>query len=162
LIMVSALHTLDNDLKGKAFSVEMVDVKVQKVSDVSLPSYAHEGDAGLDIYSAEDCVLGIGETRAVKTGIKMAIPHGYVGLVWDRSGLAVRNSLHTLAGVIDSGYRGEISIVMNNLGKADINISKNMRIAQLLIQPVERVKIIESDSLDETKRGHGGFGSTGL
>jgi dUTP pyrophosphatase len=97
----------------------------------------------------------------VPTGVKMALPKGYVGLVWDKSGLAANKSVHTLAGVIDSSYRGEILIVMKNLGKDDFVITKNMKIAQLLIQPVVHANLIEKKALDDTTRGDNGFGSTG-
>ncbi len=136
-------------------------LKIQKIADVPLPKYAHPGDAGMDLYSAEDLVLKPGERKVVKTGICVAIPEGHVGLVWDRSGLAAKNSLHVLAGVIDSGYRGEIGVVLINLSDEKFEITKGMRIAQMLIQPVVSVEIEETKSLDETSRNEGGFGSTG-
>ena len=140
----------------------MVDVTIVKMhSDLTIPSYVHDGDAGLDIRSAVDTVLKPGMTQPIKTGIKMAIPKGYVGLVWDKSGIAV-NSIHTLAGVIDSSYRGEIKIVMKNLGDQDFEIKKNMKIAQVLIQPVVTANIIETSALEDTSRGDSGFGSTGV
>jgi len=105
--------------------------------------------------------ISAGERVIVPTGIQMAIPEGYVGLVWDRSGLAAKHSLHCLAGVIDSGYRGEVGVVMINLGKEDFLVEKNMRIAQILIQPVELPSVVEVEDLDDTTRGDGGFGSTG-
>ena len=92
----------------------------------------------------------------------MAIPVGNVGLIWDRSGLASKNSIHALAGVVDSCYRGEIGIVLINLGKEDFKVEKGMRIAQMLIQPVVNANILEEGELDGTKRGDGGFGSTGV
>ena len=93
----------------------------------------------------------------------MAIPLGYVGLIWDRSGLAAKHSLHTMAGVIDSGYRGEVGVVMINLGKDEFVVEKGMRIAQIIIQPCLNVDVAEVESLDDdTDRGAGGFGSTGV
>ena len=91
----------------------------------------------------------------------MAIPKGYVGLVWDKSGYAAKKSMTTMAGVIDSGYRGEIGVVMKNLGEEEFAISKNMKIAQILIQPITRANLILVDSLEDTVRSEGGFGSTG-
>lgn len=140
----------------------MVEVAIVKMySEMTTPHYAHPGDAGLDLRSSVDTVIRPNETQGVPTGIKMAIPHGYVGLVWDKSGYAAKNSIKTMAGVIDSGYRGEIKIVMKNLGNEDFKITKDMKIAQILFQPVVQANIIEKETLDETARGEGGFGSTG-
>ncbi|TKJ17257.1 deoxyuridine 5'-triphosphate nucleotidohydrolase [Candidatus Woesearchaeota archaeon B3_Woes] len=139
-----------------------MEVKIQKIEDVNLPHYANEHDAGLDIYSAEDLILKKGEKRVVKSGVKMAIPEGFVGLIWDKSGLAAKKGIHVMAGVIDSGYRGEIGVVLKNLGEEDFHVEKNMKIAQMLIQPIITAKIIESDSLEDSERGEGGFGSSGL
>ena len=136
-------------------------VKIQRISDVDMVSYAKEGDAAFDLRSAEEGVIAPGEKKVIKTGLKMAIPQGHVGLVWDRSGLAAKHALHVLAGVIDSGYRGEVGVVLKNLGDAPVEITKNMRIAQMLIQPVVRAHLEEVDQLDETERGDTGFGSSG-
>ncbi len=139
-----------------------MQIKIQKIKDDAIiPKYAHQGDAGFDLYSTEDYFLKQGESVLVSTGICMAIPEGYVGLIWDRSGLAVKNSIHVLAGVVDSGYRGGVCVVLKNLGNEEFKITKNMRIAQMLIQPVISAIIEESDSLDKTGRDKGGFGSTG-
>lgn len=129
--------------------------------EVDAPSYAYEHDAAFDLRSREDTSLAPGEKKIIKTGLRMAIPKGHVGLIWDRSGMAAKYSLHTLAGVIDSGYRGEIGVVMINLSDEEFKIKKNMRIAQLLIQPIVLPKIVEVESLDESERGEGGFGSSG-
>ena len=91
----------------------------------------------------------------------MAIPQGHVGLVWDKSGISLKG-IHRLAGVVDAGYRGEVRVVMVNLGTEPFEIKPGMKIAQMLIQPVEAPTIVESDTLDDTSRGAGGFGSTGL
>jgi dUTP pyrophosphatase len=140
----------------------LIKVKIKKIKDNAIiPKYAHQGDAGVDLYSTEDYLLKPGERVLVSTGISMAIPEGHVGLIWDRSGLAVKHSLHVLAGVVDSGYRGEVCVVLKNLGHEDLKVTKAMRIAQMLIQPVISAEIEESDSLDETSRNKGGFGSTG-
>ena len=138
-----------------------MEIKIQRISDVEMPSYAHAGDAALDLRSAEETILKPGEKKIIKTGIKMAIPGGHVGLIWDKSGLAAKNSIHVLAGVVDSSYRGEVGVVLKNLGDGELMITKNMKIAQMLIQPVLSAIIQESDSLDDTERGEGGFGSTG-
>lgn len=141
----------------------MVDVSIIKLDEeMTTPSYAHEGDAGIDLRSAIDYVLKPMETFAVPTGIKMAIPKNYVGLIWDKSGIASKNSVKTMAGVVDSGYRGEIKVVMINLGKDEFIIKKDMKIAQILIQPVVHANIKIQDTLDETERGEKGFGSTGV
>ncbi len=140
----------------------MVNVDIQKLDkEMSTPHYAHEGDAGIDLRSAVDYKLKAGEIYTVPTGIKMAIPNNYVGLIWDKSGHAAKNAIHVLAGVVDSSYRGEIKIVLKNLGNNEFEIKKDMKIAQILIQPVERATLIEKESLEDTSRGEGGFGSTG-
>jgi dUTP pyrophosphatase len=138
-----------------------MELKVKKISPrAKLPSYGHPGDAGLDLYSAVDHVLGPGEVFAVPTGIKVAIPRGQVGLIWDKSGISLKG-VHRLAGVVDAGYRGEIQVVMINLGREAFEIKAGMKVAQMLVQPVNEVSVVEADDLDETSRGEGGFGSTG-
>ncbi len=132
------------------------------VAGVKLPSYANPGDAGFDLYSAEEVVLRPGQRHPIRSGIQMAIPSGYVGLIWDKSGRAAKDGLKMMGGVIDSGYRGEILILMQNLGDKDVKIEKNHKVAQMLIQPVHNVEFEEVGSLDETQRGTGGFGSSGL
>ena len=137
-------------------------IKIQKTRNIKTPNYAHQGDAGLDIYSAEeDYNLKPKERKGFLTGIKMEIPDGYVGLVWDKSGLASKYGIKTMAGVIDSSYRGEISIVLINLGSEDYLVEKNTKIAQILIQKIEQVEIEEVEDLENTERGDGGFGSSG-
>jgi len=138
-------------------------IKFQKILDEAIiPHYAHQGDAGMDVFSAEDAVIKSGEIKSIKTGVKMEMPERFVGLVWDKSGLAFKNGIKTMAGVIDSGYRGEIGIVLANLSDQDYKIEKGQKIAQMLIQKVERMEIEETKNLNETSRGAGGFGSTGL
>ncbi|MBN2112100.1 dUTP diphosphatase [Candidatus Woesearchaeota archaeon] len=140
-----------------------MEIKVKRLDKgVELPDFAHEHDAAVDLRSAEEGILHPMEKRVFKTGLAFAIPKGYAGLVWDRSGMAAKHSIHTMAGVIDAGYRGEIGIVLINLGKEPFKIEKGMRIAQLLFHPILNVKIQEAEELDETSRGEGGFGSTGL
>lgn len=139
-----------------------MQLKIKKISeDIETPGFAYEHDAAFDLRAAHSETIKPGEKKIVKTGLAMAIPKGYVGLIWDRSGMAAKFSLHTLAGVIDAGYRGEVGVVMVNLGSEEFNIEKNMRIAQMLIQPVLQPEIEEVDDLDESERGEGGFGSSG-
>ena len=138
-------------------------LKVKKISPgAKLPVYQHPGDAGMDLFAAEEIKLEAGEVKAVPTGIKMAIQQGYVGLIWDKSGISLRG-LHRLAGVVDSGYRGEVRIVMVNLGKETHVFKQGQKVAQMLIQPVQAVEVLDvgEGELDETVRGEGGFGSTG-
>src|SRR5438034_1360126 len=126
-----------------------------------LPEYATEGAAGADLRAAESLTLPAGGRAAVATGLFVEIPAGYVGLVWPRSGLAVRHGIDTLAGVIDSDYRGAVRVVLVNHGQEPFQIAPGDRIAQLLIQPVERASFGAASSLAGTERGEGGFGSTG-
>jgi dUTP pyrophosphatase len=136
-------------------------LKVKKIQvDAKVPHYSHKGDAGLDLFSSVDSVLNKGEVKAVPTGIQVAIPEGHVGLIWDKSGISLKG-VHRLAGVIDSGYRGEVRVVMTNLGEKLFVVKRGMKIAQLLIQPVMDVEVVEVDELEETSRGQNGFGSTG-
>jgi dUTP pyrophosphatase len=138
-----------------------MELKIKRIHpEAKLPSYGHKGDAGLDLFSCADYVLGAGEVKAIQTGIKVAIPRGYVGLIWDKSGISLKG-VHKLAGVVDAGYRGEVQVVMINLGNAPYEIKKGMKIAQMLIQPISEVEVIEAEDLDDTLRGEGGFGSTG-
>ncbi len=132
---------------------------------VELPSYAYEGDAGLDLRSNVDIVLKPFQRRLIGTGLAIAIPDGYAGFVQPRSGLALREGLSMVntPGLIDSHYRGELKICAINLDPQNvIRISRGERIAQLVIQRVPRVSLMEVDELDETDRGQGGFGSSGV
>lgn len=160
--MIATFFIYKNDYGNSwVCKIQLQIHRMQK--DIDLPSYAKSGDAGLDIRASKDVRLDPGETGIVPTGLRFAIPDGYVGLVWDRSGLAAKNSITTMAGVIDSGYRGEIQVVLKNLGKESFMIEKGMRIAQMLIQPVANsIPIKEVDELPESHRKADGFGSTGL
>lgn len=142
-------------------------MKITKVSSAAqVPSRANPTDAGQDLfYCGENTAIFPGERKLLTTGLKMQIPEGYVGLIWPRSGLAVKNGIDTLAGVIDSSYRGVVQVVLINHSDRAIEIEKGQRIAQILIQPIslesfEEVSSEEFDSLVST-RGEGGFGSTG-
>lgn len=132
---------------------------------VELPTYAYEGDAGLDLRSSEDVTLAPFERRLVSTGLAIAIPEGYAGFVQPRSGLALKQglSMANTPGLIDAHYRGELKICAVNLDPEKcIEIHRGDRIAQLVIQKVPVVTLHEVDKLDETDRGSGGFGSSGV
>jgi dUTP pyrophosphatase len=127
----------------------------------ALPRYGSEAAAGADLCAAEAVVLAPGDRAAVPTAIHLELPPGHVGLVWPRSGLALKHGIDTLAGVIDSDYRGEVRVVLVNHGREPFAIAPGDRIAQLLVQRVERVAFEPGERLDTTTRGSGGFGSTG-
>ncbi len=132
---------------------------------VELPTYAYEGDAGLDLRSNEDVTLAPFERRLVGTGLAIAIPEGYAGFVQPRSGLALREglSMANTPGLVDAHYRGELKVCAINLDPSkSIHIERGERIAQLVIQQVPVVSLLEVDELDETDRGAGGFGSSGV
>jgi dUTP pyrophosphatase len=145
--------------------IENIELQVKRlVGDVPLPAYAHDGDAGLDLAAAQDVELAPGGRAAVPTGLAVAVPPGWVGLVHPRSGLARRHGV-TVAnapGTIDAGYRGEVQVLLVNLGTDPVLLRKGDRVAQLLLQRVGRAEIVEVEELDGTTRGEGGFGSTGL
>lgn len=139
-----------------------MELKIKKLHpDAKMPSYAHHGDAGFDLFAIESVTIPVGGRVLVGTGIAMEIPDGYVGLIWDKSGLAVNHGLKTLGGVIDAGYRGEIKVGVVNLSDEDYTITVGHKVAQMLIQKVERAEIIEITELSGSVRGHKGFGSTG-
>jgi dUTP pyrophosphatase len=132
--------------------------------NVPIPEYRHPGDAGLDLPSRIDIVIEPGERAMVPTGLAVAIPHGYAGLVLPRSGLASRHGIGLVnsPGLIDSGYRGEVAVVLINTDKTQpFRISRGDRIAQLMIQKVEEVAVVAVEDLADSQRGAGGFGSTG-
>lgn len=128
-----------------------------------VPAHAHAGDGGVDLHAAESITLAPGEFRAVPTGIAVAIPQGYVGLIAPRSGLAVRHgvSLVNTPGILDAGYRGEIKAILINHGPESVAVARGDRIAQLVVVPVVEQEFVEVDELPESSRGEGGFGSTG-
>ncbi|MBA4042118.1 MAG: dUTP diphosphatase [Sphingobium sp.] len=129
-----------------------------------LPAYATAGAAGMDVVAAESLVLDPGERRAIATGFAIAIPEGYEVQVRPRSGLALKHGITCLntPGTIDSDYRGEVKVILANLGDAPFPVARGDRIAQLVPAPVQRAQMIEVAALDETARGAGGFGSTGV
>jgi len=126
-----------------------------------VPERATDQAAGLDLYAAVSAHLPVGQRCVVATGIQVAIPPGHVGLVWPRSGLAVKRGIDVMAGVIDADYRGEVGVVLINHGKEIVMIAEGERIAQLLIQPVVMAEPKIVSKLPDTERGDGGFGSTG-
>ena len=136
-------------------------VEAQLAAAGSLPAYGSAAAAGADLTAAEAAVLPPGGRAAIGTGLVLALPAGHVGLVWPRSGLALRHGIDTLAGVIDSDYRGEVRVVLVNHGREPIAIAAGDRIAQILVQKVERVEFVAREALDTTTRGASGFGSTG-
>lgn len=133
--------------------------------DLPLPAYATHGAAGMDVAAAVDrsVILGAGERLAIPTGFAMAVPAGYEAQIRPRSGLALKHGV-TVAnapGTIDSDYRGEVAILLVNLGAQDFTIERGMRIAQMVVAPVTQVTPVATESLPDTGRGDGGFGSTG-
>ncbi|WP_079493265.1 dUTP diphosphatase [Maledivibacter halophilus] len=138
--------------------VEIID------NDAKLPFYAHEGDAGMDLYSVDETVILPGDRTLIHTGIKIQLPPNTEAQIRPRSGLALKNGITVLntPGTIDEGYRGEIGIIVINHGTEEFKVTKGMKIAQMVIKPVLRVEIKQVDELTDSERGEGGFGSTGV
>lgn len=140
-----------------------MEIQIRKVdTNAVLPDYANAHDAGMDLYANASIIIQPQNRVVIPTGIAMAIPEGYVGLIWDKSGLATKSGLKTLAGVIDSGYRGEISVALYNSSAEVYTVEIGKKIAQLLIQPVVMPTIREVGELPDSERGANGFGSSGL
>ena len=143
----------------------MIEVQIHRLDpELPLPSYAHADDAGADLMTAVDVTLDPGERVMVPTGVAIALPPGHAGFVHPRSGLAARCGLSIVnaPGTIDAGYRGEIKVVLVNLDpRRAVTLRRGDRIAQLVVQRVETVRFVDSDGLDDTARGAGGYGSTG-
>ncbi|NLU36483.1 MAG: dUTP diphosphatase [Clostridiales bacterium] len=140
-------------------------LKVKKIRpDARIPEYAHPGDAGLDLFSIEDAELLPGGSRLIRTGIVVELPEGTEAQIRPRSGLALKHQITLLnsPGTIDEGYRGEIGVIMINHGKEPFYIKKGMKIAQMIIQRVERVEVELVDALSDSSRGANGFGSSGM
>ena len=142
----------------------MIEVAVRRLrEDATIPSRAYEGDAGLDLAACEGLTLGPGERAVVPTGIAVEIPEGYAGFVQPRSGLAASHGITIVntPGLVDSGYRGEIKIVLLNTDRSEpLAIEPGMRIAQLVVVPVASVRLVEADELAASERGPRGFGSS--
>lgn len=139
-----------------------MQLKIKRLrEDAVIPSYAYAGDAAFDLCAGEEVVLTCGEYRVVPTGLALAIPEGYAGLIWDKSGIATKNGVKTLGGVVDAGYRGEVMVGVINLGEKEFVFEKGKKVAQMIIQKVEHMDIKEVTELDDTHRGEKGFGSSG-
>jgi dUTP pyrophosphatase len=130
--------------------------------NAKLPKRNHPFDAGLDLFCIQSVTIYPGQSALLPSGLSVAIPEGMGGFIWPRSGLAINNSLDTLAGLIDATYRGELKISLINHGERPVEFKVGDRIAQLVIQPVELLEPIEVRELDETERGAKGFGSSGI
>lgn len=146
---------------------QKVDIRVKRLdhgAGLPMPAYATSGAAGMDICAAESLTLRTGKRHAVATGFAFAIPDGYEVQVRPRSGLALKHGITCLntPGTIDSDYRGEVKVILANLGDEDFVINTGDRIAQIVVAPVTQGMMIEVDALDDTDRGTGGFGSTGV
>jgi dUTP pyrophosphatase len=140
-------------------------VKILKLHDLAVvPEYKHDGDSGLDLYSIEEQILQPGDVKLIQTGIAIELPEGTEAQIRPRSGLALKHSVTVLntPGTVDASYRGEIGVILINHGKNPFHVQQGMRIAQMVITPVIKAEIEQVNSLDETTRGSGGFGSTGV
>jgi dUTP pyrophosphatase len=143
--------------------IEIAICRLDNGAGLPLPAYATPGAAGMDVVAAEDVAIPPGGRHAVATGLSMAIPQGYEVQVRPRSGLALKHGITCLntPGTIDSDYRGEVKVILANLGAEPFEVRRGERIAQLVPAPVQRAALREVEDLDETARGRGGFGSTG-
>ena len=144
------------------FKAKIKFVKMHE--DAHIPKYAHKSDAGMDLYSTETTELAPGEFKVVKTGLQMSLPFGYEAQVRPRSGLAAKFGITVLntPGTIDADYRGEVGVILINHSKSIFKIEKGDRIAQMVISKLTKFEVKEVKILDKTKRGEGGFGSTGV
>ena len=140
-------------------------LKVKKLNpEARIPSYAHQGDSGMDLYSVEEATIEPGERKIVGTGLQISLPKGFEAQIRPKSGLAANFGVTVLntPGTIDSCYRGEVKVILANLGKEAYKVEKGKKIAQMVIARVEEAEIEEVEELDKTTRNRGGFGSTGL
>lgn len=142
----------------------MARVEIKLQNGASVPKYQTSGAAGFDLCATEDCTLGANEVKLVSTGLSVAVPEGYELQVRSRSGLAVKSKLVVLnsPGTVDSDYRGEVKVILANLGSTPFNVLRGDRIAQGVIAPVVKADFVVVDELSATQRGSGGFGSTGV
>lgn len=139
-----------------------IAIKIKKLDpEAKIPSFAHPGDAGMDLFSLETVIIQPGERVKIRTGIATELPQGYAGLWWDKSGLSNNHGLKILGGVLDAGYRGELLVGLINLSKESYTIEKHHKITQMIIQKIEHPEIVEASELSDSSRGEGGFGSTG-
>lgn len=139
-----------------------MQIRVKKLAD-NIPDfkYAKESDAGFDLYTRERIVLSPGIQVALPSGVAIEIPEGYVGLIWDKSGIAIKHGLKTMGGVVDAGYRGEVMVGMINLSDKEYVFEAGEKVAQMLIQKIEHVDFEMVSELSTTERGETGFGSSG-
>ncbi len=137
-------------------------LEVKRLTNLPLPEYVFDTDVGFDLRAAETITLAPYEQKPVRTGIVIKIPEGHVGLIRDRAGIITKLGVHTAAGTFDPGYRGEVSVVLVNLSEKTVTVEAGMRIAQMIILPVTRVRIKEVSELEPSERHDRGFGSTGL
>jgi dUTP pyrophosphatase len=145
--------------------VESYTLKIKKIDDKAIiPNYAHDGDAGLDLYAIGELVLSPGDRGLVHTGIQIELPKNTEAQIRPRSGLALKSGITTLnsPGTIDEGYRGEIGVILINHSNETFKIEQGMKIAQMVIKPVFKVNIIETKELSESERNENGFGSSGI
>jgi dUTP pyrophosphatase len=143
----------------------VLKIKIQKINeDAAIPKYAHDGDAGMDVFSTKTCVLMPNHRILIGTGLKMEIPEGYEMQMRPKSGIALRDGITVLnsPGTNDSNYRGEIGVILINHSSKPYKIEKGQKIAQVVFNKIEKAKFIISKNLSKTTRGEGGFGSTGL
>lgn len=146
--------------KNKEKGVILNFLKLSKNADS--PEYALNSDAGFDLKAIENVSIFPFDQKKVSTGIAIEVPEGYVGIVRDRAGIVQKMNVHTVAGTFDSGFRGEVSIMLVNMNDKTIEIEKGMRIAQIILIPIVRAKIVEVKKLSQTERGERSFGSTGM
>ena len=140
----------------------MVFVHVKLLNEEAIvPTKAHRSDAGYDLYASEDAFIVGRQRTTIKTGVSFDMSDGMAGLIWPRSGLSVKKGLDVLAGVVDSGYRGEVMVCLYNTSDEDVEINRGDRIAQIIFQEVPLVSLIESEELETSQRGSNVFGSTG-
>lgn len=146
------------------FWIKMLKVKIKKAADAKMPFYAHKGDSGMDLYAAEEHLLGPMERKLIATGIKIDVPYGYEAQIRPKSGLAIEHGVShaNCVGTIDSSYRGEIKIPMINFSDKPYKIEKGKKIGQMVFTKVEEAVFDEVDELEATTRNGNGFGSTGL
>lgn len=139
----------------------MLEIKIKKLKpEMKIPNYAHPGDVGLDLYALEDALIPAGGHGRFYLGFALEFPEGYGAIVKDKGGLA-KSNLHTMGGVFDAGFRGEYNVHLVNLGDAPYQVEKGDKVAQLVIFPIARATLIETDTLSDSSRGTGQFGSTG-
>lgn len=163
-LLLSYLTSIENISKElSSYKRVLVKVNIQKIHENAvIPTYAHSADAGADIYAIEDITLKPHTTTIVPTGLKVEVPDGYMLNIYPRSGLSAKTNIRVAnsVGVIDSQYTGEVGVILDNIGNLSYTIHKGDKIAQMILQEIPAIKFVEVDSINETERGDGGFGST--